>query len=96
MRQISLREFRTRGVKALDSVPEGETILLAGQQGPSYFLVPVFGDIACEDRELRRAIARASLRQSWRAAEQTGADRLTPEEIDAEIRRLRLSRRTVK
>src|SRR5476651_1150302 len=40
MRQVSLREFRTRGAKALESVPKGETILLSGQQGPAYFHVP--------------------------------------------------------
>jgi antitoxin (DNA-binding transcriptional repressor) of toxin-antitoxin stability system len=44
MRQISLREFRTRGSKALEAVPQGETILLSGPQGPAYFLVPVLGD----------------------------------------------------
>jgi len=33
MRQISLREFRTRGSKALEAVPQGETILLSGH-GP--------------------------------------------------------------
>ena len=38
MRQVSLREFRTRGTKALAEVPEGETVLLSGQQGPAYFL----------------------------------------------------------
>ncbi len=43
MRQVSLREFRTRGVKALDAVPDGETVLLAGQKGPAYFLIPVVG-----------------------------------------------------
>ena len=54
MRQISLREFRTRGSKALEAVPQGETILLSGQQGPAYFLVPVLGDVVMEDRELRQ------------------------------------------
>jgi len=43
MRQVSLREFRTRGSKALENVPQGETVLLAGQQGPVFFLIPVMG-----------------------------------------------------
>ena len=60
MRQVSLREFRTRGAKALEAVPDGETVLLAGQDGPVYFLIPVLGDVAIEDRELRRAMAKAS------------------------------------
>ena len=45
MRQVSLREFRTRGAKALEAVPDGETVLLAGQKGPAYFLIPVLGDV---------------------------------------------------
>jgi antitoxin (DNA-binding transcriptional repressor) of toxin-antitoxin stability system len=86
MRQISLREFRTRGSKALDSVPQGETILLSGQQGPAYFLVPVFGDVAMEDRELRRAMARASLRESWVHAKASGLDQMSDEEVELEIK----------
>jgi antitoxin (DNA-binding transcriptional repressor) of toxin-antitoxin stability system len=89
MRQVSLREFRTRGVKALKEVPEGETTLLVGQNGPAFFLVPVFGDVAKEDRELRRAMALASLRESWRRAEAAGHSNATMEEIDAEIARIR-------
>lgn len=92
MRQVSLREFRTRGVKALEEVPRGETILLAGQQGPAYFLVPVLGDVAMEDRELRRAMAKASLRQSWRLAEAAGTNRISEEEIDSEIEKVRDAR----
>jgi len=41
MRQVSLREFRSRDTRALDTVPDGETVLLAGQKGPAYFLIPV-------------------------------------------------------
>lgn len=97
MRQVSLREFRTRGAKALESVPPGETVLLSGQEGPAYFLVPVLGDIGLEDRDLRRAIARASLRDSWQRAKAMGFDKVTDEEIDEEIarvRRLRKRRKT--
>jgi antitoxin (DNA-binding transcriptional repressor) of toxin-antitoxin stability system len=93
VRQVSLREFRTRGSKALKSVPKGETILLAGQQGPAYFLIPVLDDVTAQDRELRRALAKASLRESWRAAEESGLDRLTDEEIDVEISRARTERK---
>jgi antitoxin (DNA-binding transcriptional repressor) of toxin-antitoxin stability system len=89
MRQISLREFRTRGAKALADVPVGETTLLVGQNGPAYFLVPVFGDVVKEDRELRRAMALASLRESWRLAEASGANLASEEEIEAEIERIR-------
>lgn len=89
MRQVSLREFRTRGSKALGNVPHGETVLLAGQKGPAFFLVPVMGDVAVEELELRRAMAKASLRQSWRLAEQYP---ISDEEIDQEIDAVRTER----
>ncbi len=91
MRQVSLREFRTRGAKALKEVPAGETTLLVGQNGPAFFLVPVFGDVVKEDRELRRAMALASLREGWRLAEASGASLSSVEEIEAEIDRIRRS-----
>jgi antitoxin (DNA-binding transcriptional repressor) of toxin-antitoxin stability system len=93
MRQVSLREFRTRGSSALKAVPRGETVLLAGQNGPAYFLIPVFGDVTTEERELRSAMARASLRQSWLAAEASGAALATDEEIDADIAEIRRTQR---
>jgi antitoxin (DNA-binding transcriptional repressor) of toxin-antitoxin stability system len=89
MRQVSLREFRTRGSKALEAVPKGETVLLAGQQGPAFFLVPVMGDVAAEELELRRAMAKASLRQYARLAEQYP---ISDEEIDQEIDAVRTAR----
>lgn len=93
MRQISLREFRTRGAKALEGVGASETVLLSGQQGPAYFLVPVFGDVALEDREFRRAMAKAALRAGWAAAEQSGVSAMTDAEIEAEIAASRAARR---
>jgi antitoxin (DNA-binding transcriptional repressor) of toxin-antitoxin stability system len=91
MRQVSLREFRTRGSKALEAVPNGETVLLAGQKGPAYFLIPVIGDVILEDRELRRAMAKASLRKNWRLTEAAGAE-LSDGEIDQEINQVRVVR----
>lgn len=89
MRQVSLREFRTRGAKALKDVPRGETVLLSGQSGPAYFLVPVMGDIAAEEADLRRAIARASLRADWEIAKKFP---MTEEEIEQEIQAARAAR----
>jgi antitoxin (DNA-binding transcriptional repressor) of toxin-antitoxin stability system len=91
MRQVSLREFRTRGSKALEAVPDGETVLLAGQNGPAYFLIPVLGDVTVEDRELRRAMAKASLRKNWRLAEASGKD-MSEDEIEREISQVRVAR----
>jgi antitoxin (DNA-binding transcriptional repressor) of toxin-antitoxin stability system len=91
MRQVSLREFRTRGSKALKAVPAGETVLLSGQGGPAYFLIPVLGDVIVEDRELRRAMAKASLRQTWRLAKASGMS-LSDQEIEREIDHVRTVR----
>jgi antitoxin (DNA-binding transcriptional repressor) of toxin-antitoxin stability system len=91
MRQVSLREFRTRGSKALEAVPNGETVLLAGQKGPAYFLVPVVGDVVLEDRELRRAMAKASLRKNWSLVESAG-QALGDDEIEREIHQVRVVR----
>jgi antitoxin (DNA-binding transcriptional repressor) of toxin-antitoxin stability system len=92
MRQVSLREFRTRGAAALKAVPAGETVLLAGQKGPAYFLIPVQGDVIAEDRELRMAMARASLRAGWQRIEASGLPLPTGEEIDQEIAHVRKTR----
>lgn len=91
MRHVSLREFRTRGSKALQQVRTGETALLVGQNGPAYFLVPILGNVVQEDRELRRAMAKSSLREGWRLAE--SADDISDKEIGAEIAQARGSRR---
>ena len=91
MRQVSLREFRTRGSKALETIPQGETVLLSGQDGPVYFLVPVVEDVIAEDRELRRAMAKASLRATWRLAEKSDS-RVSSEEVDQEIGKVRSRR----
>lgn len=71
-------------------------MLLAGQQGPAYFLVPVLGDVAMEDLELRRAMAKASLRESWVHAEASGLSKLSADEIDREIGRARAVRKRAK
>ena len=93
MRHVSLREFRTRGAKALQKVRSGETALLVGQSGPAYFLVPVLGNVVQEDRELRRAMAKASLRRSWSRAEASGFDQTSDDEIAREISLLRTARK---
>jgi antitoxin (DNA-binding transcriptional repressor) of toxin-antitoxin stability system len=93
MRHVSLREFRIRGQKALKDVPPGETTLLVGRDGPAFFLVPVFGDVAKEELEIRRAMALASLREDQRRAVESGANLMSDEEIDAEIALVRKMRR---
>jgi hypothetical protein len=45
-----------------------------------------------EDRELRRAMAKSSLRESWVHAEATGLGAMGDEEIDREIGEVREAR----
>lgn len=92
MRRVSLREFRTRGEAALKEVPRNEVVLLSGQKGPAYYLIPADGDLGVGDRELRRALARMSLKRNTEWAAQTGANLLTDQEIDEEIRKSRAER----
>jgi hypothetical protein len=51
----------------------------------------VLGDLAAEDRELRRAMAKASLRKNWRLAE-ASKGKPREEEIEREIDRVRALR----
>ena len=46
-----------------------------------------------EDLELRRAMAKASLRESWRIAEASGLDQLSDEAIQALARQAREARK---
>jgi len=94
MRQVALREFRTRGAKALGDGDGQELVLLAGRQGPVYFLVPVVpGDLENQGKELLRAQAKANLRAWQDRARELGLDRMTPEAIEAEIKASRAERR---
>jgi antitoxin (DNA-binding transcriptional repressor) of toxin-antitoxin stability system len=86
MRQIAIRDFRLQGAKALGALRAGEAVVLAGRQGPAYFLIPVEpGGIETQEEELKSALALAAMRESWRRAEATGMADLSMEEIDAEI-----------
>ena len=93
MRQVPLREFRTRGVKALGPAEGQDLIVLSGRQGPAFFLIPVLaGDLEAQGRELLRAQAKANLR-AWQArARELGVDQMSPQEIESEIQAARLER----
>jgi len=97
VRQVPLREFRTRGVKALGPEEGQGLVILSNRQGPAYFLVPVQpGDLESQGRELLRAQAKASLRAWQMRARELGLDRMTDEEIDAEITAYREERRLLR
>jgi len=78
MRQVPLRAFRTRGIKALGSGNGQNLVILSNRQGPAYFLQP--GDLEAQ--------AKANLRAYQMQARELGLDKMSDAEIDAEIRRL--------
>jgi hypothetical protein len=91
---VALREFRTRGLKALGPDEGQGLVILSNRSGPAYFLVPVQpGDLEAQGRELLRAQAKASLR-AWQLRAQTlGLDQMSDQEIDAEVKAARAERR---
>ena len=96
MRQVPLREFRTRGVKALGPGNGQNLVILSNRQGPAYFLVPVQpGDLEAQGQELLRAQAKANLRAWQIQARELGLDKMSDEDIDAEIQASREERRAI-
>jgi len=94
MRQLPLREFRTRGLKALGPDEGQGVVILCNRQGPAFFLVTVQpGDLEAQGRELLRAQAKASLRAWQLRAKALGLEQMTDEEIDAEVKASRAERR---
>lgn len=94
MRQISIRDFRLQGSKALGPMRAGEAVVLSGRQGPAYFLIPVEpGAMEAQEEELKTALALASMRESWRQAESAGMADMGMDEIDAEITAYRRERK---
>ncbi len=86
MRQISFRDFRLQGAKALGKMQSGEAVVLSSRQGPVYFLIPVAPEaMEVQEEELKTAMALAAMRESWRRAEAAGLADMTMDEIDAEI-----------
>ena len=93
MRQVPLREFRTRGAKALGPDEGQGVVILSNRQGPAYFWVPVQpGDLESQGRELCKAQAKASLRAWQLRARELGLDQMSDQEIDAEIKAARAER----
>jgi hypothetical protein len=49
-------------------------------------------EFGTEDRELRRDIAKASLREGWQLAKSSGSESITDTEIDREVTAVRNAR----
>ena len=93
MRTMALRDFQQRGAACLPPGDAADPLLLSGRHG-QYFLVPVSGpDVGRQYEALRQALAILSIRETQLKAREAGLDRMTMDEIDAEIRAARAERR---
>jgi hypothetical protein len=91
---IPIRELQQRGTKAIARGTD-EPVLVIGRPGALFYLIPADRDRLVEQEvELSRAMARAGLRSWQNRAVSAGLDKLTAEEIDAEISAARRERRT--
>jgi len=71
-------------------------LLLSGRNG-QYFLIPVTGsDVGLQYEALRQALAIMSIRETQLKAREAGLDRMSMEDIQAEIRAARSERRARK
>lgn len=96
MRTMALRDFQQRGVASLPPGAASDPLLLSGRNG-QFFLVPVSGsDVGKQYEALRQALAMLSIRETQLRAREAGLDRMTEEEIDAEIKASRAERRARK
>lgn len=96
MRTMTLRDFQQRGAASLPPGDPADPLLLSGRNG-QYFLVPVTGsDVGLQYEALRQALAILSIRETQLRAREAGLDRMSMEEIEAEIRAARAERRARK
>jgi len=93
MRTMALRDFQQRGVASLPPGEASDPLLLSGRNG-QFFLVPVSGpDVGRQYEALRQALAIFSIQETQLKAREAGLDRMTVEDIEAEIRAARAERR---
>lgn len=93
MNTVAFRDLQLRGTQALD--PEvNRPVLVTGQSGPLFFLVPVDSKRVVEqEAEITRAMARADLRSWQTRAVDAGMNVLSDQEINGEIAAVRPARR---
>ncbi|MGZ3697067.1 MAG: hypothetical protein ACXWPM_06370 [Bdellovibrionota bacterium] len=86
MNAKSLRELQQKGGKAIGNEP----VVVVNRKGPVGVLIPVTSEsLPRVQQEVQRMLALESLSETWKLARETGLDRLTDEEIAAEVRAVR-------
>ncbi len=93
MRFISVRDFRIRPGKVWEEAKEQDLVITSNGRP-----IGVLTRVEAEDLEetlalLRRVRAQMAVSRMRKAAAASGAGQMTPEDVDAEIRRARADRK---
>ncbi len=94
MQFMSIREFRAGTAMARKRLDQNEEVILTANGQPFACVVAI--DPASFDQDLaafRRARAQIALRKSWASAAVAGTNRMTMDEINAEIHTSREERK---
>lgn len=90
---VTVRELRTDSARVWDKIAAGEEFVITRNGTPFAIMVPTRpADVESKLRALRAASFGAGLRELQRQAAEAGTDRLTLEEINAEIAAARKER----
>lgn len=91
---VTVREFRTQPAKVWKKLEAGKDIVVTRNGKPFALLTHTESDRVEENlRSIRAARLAAALREAQRIAKLKGLDRMTLEEINAEIAAARAARR---
>lgn len=91
---VTVRELRTDSARVWDKIAAGEEFVITRNGTPFAIMVPTQpSEVEDKLRALRAASFGSALHEVQRRAAETGVDRMTLEEINAEIAAARKERR---
>ncbi len=94
MKFVTIRELRSKTASIRKDLDQDREIVLTANGRPFAVMTPVSADTVEEEiQAIRRARTRAAIEALRAAAKVAGADKLTMDDIDAEIAAARRARR---
>jgi antitoxin (DNA-binding transcriptional repressor) of toxin-antitoxin stability system len=94
MKFVSIRELRSKTASIRQDLAQAREIVLTANGRPFAVMTPVSAETVEEEiQAIRRARTRAAIEGLRAAAKAAGVDKLTMEDIDAEIAAARRTRR---
>jgi antitoxin (DNA-binding transcriptional repressor) of toxin-antitoxin stability system len=94
MKFVTIRELRSKTASIRQDLAQAREIVLTANGRPFAVMTPVSADTVEEEiQAIRRARTRAAIEGLRAAAKAAGVDKLTMEDIDAEIAATRRARR---